>query len=114
MEDFMKLNFSNYFCKAFCVLVIALFVSCDQPTDPTPTETTPPVPAKITLTLESDSTETVDATHPIRWEVSTIHNFSSIVKTGTQHTADPTTIDIEVAAGSYFVRAYIDNDNNGL
>jgi len=86
-------------------LVASLVASCQQPPAP------PTAPA-LRLTLQSDSTETVDATHPIRWEISTAADFSGIVKSGSVSTKSAPAFDVTVEAGSYFVRAYIDADNN--
>jgi len=109
VEEQMNLKRVYYFSKVICLIAIISLSACDQPNDPTPPETT-----IISLILQSDNTETVDATHPIRWEISTTYNFTDIVETGTVTTIDSTTIDVELDAGSYFVRAYIDADNNGL
>lgn len=101
--------FKLTFLALFSISFLAL--ACDQAT--TPPADPPPATTAIRLTLQSDGTETVDATHPIRWEISTISNFSTIAKSGTVSTASATTFDVAVDAGGYFVRAYIDKDNNG-
>jgi hypothetical protein len=97
-----------YAVSAACGLALSCGSAgaADDSGDPTPAAT-------LSITVASDATETVNADHPIRWQVASIHNFTTIVDEGTSDTSAASTVELALDPGTYFVRAFIDADDDG-